>query len=38
MTARPASMRRSLGEYVDQVKRKEQFLAKHPDASILLDQ
>jgi hypothetical protein len=37
MTARPASMRRSLGEYVDQVKRKEQFLAEHPDASIVLD-
>jgi hypothetical protein len=37
MTARPASMRRSLGDYVDQVKRKEQFLAGHPDASIALD-
>jgi hypothetical protein len=30
-------MRRSLSEYVDQVKRKEQFLADHPDVSILLD-
>jgi len=37
MTARPASMRHSLGDYVDQVKRKEQFLAGHPDVSILLD-
>jgi hypothetical protein len=30
-------MRRSLGEYVDQVKRKEQFLAEHSDVSITLD-
>lgn len=37
MTARPAPMRHTLDSYVDQVKRKEQFLAEHPDASILLD-
>jgi hypothetical protein len=34
MTARPTSMRRSLGDYIDQVKRKERFLAEHPDATI----
>jgi hypothetical protein len=37
MTARPAGLRRSLDDYVDQVKRKEQFLADHPDARIVLD-
>lgn len=37
MTARPTSMRRSLDEYVDQVKRKEEFLAAHPDVRISLD-
>jgi hypothetical protein len=30
-------MRDTLSDYVDQVKRKEQFLAGHPDVSILLD-
>lgn len=30
-------MRDTLGEYVDQMKRKEQFLAGHPDVSIALD-
>jgi hypothetical protein len=30
-------MRDTLSDYVDQVKRKEQFLAAHPDVSILLD-
>jgi hypothetical protein len=37
MTARPAPMRRSLTDAVDQVVRKEQFLADHPGASILVD-
>jgi hypothetical protein len=30
-------MRDTLSDYVDQVKRKEQFLAGHPDVSIALD-
>lgn len=30
-------MRQSLDDYVDQVKRKEQFLADHPGASIAID-
>lgn len=34
MTARSVPMRRSLDDYVDQVKRKEQFLAEHPDVTI----
>jgi hypothetical protein len=37
MTARFAPMRRSLTDYVDQVVRKEQFLADHPYAYISLD-
>lgn len=37
MTARPSPMRKALSDYVDQVKRKEQFLAAWPDVSILLD-
>jgi hypothetical protein len=37
MSARPAPMSQSLDTYVDQVKRKEQFLADHPDARIAVD-
>lgn len=37
MTTRPLSMRRSLTDYVDQVVRKEQFLADHPDVHIAID-
>jgi hypothetical protein len=37
VTARPAPMRRSLTDAVDQVVRKEQFLADHPETSILVD-
>jgi hypothetical protein len=37
MSVRPAPMRQSLDTYVDQVKRKEQFLAEHPDARIAVD-
>lgn len=37
MTARPARMRNTLDDYVDQVKRKEQFLAGHPGAIITSD-
>jgi hypothetical protein len=37
MTARPTPMRRSLDDYVDHVKRKEQFLADHPDVTIIID-
>ena len=36
MTARPAPMRRSLTDYVDQVVRQKQFLAAHPEVSISL--
>jgi hypothetical protein len=34
MTPRSARTRRSLTAYVDQVKRKERFLAEHPDVTI----
>jgi hypothetical protein len=37
MTARPARMRNTLDDYVDQVKRKEQFLAGHPGTTITSD-
>lgn len=37
MTTRPAPMRQSLVSYVDQVVRKEQFLAAHPDAHIAVN-
>jgi hypothetical protein len=37
MTARPAPLRQSLDTYVDQVVRKEQFLAAHLDVRIAVD-
>jgi hypothetical protein len=37
MTARPASTRQSLGDYVDQVALEEAFLTAHPDAKVSPD-